>query len=224
MDRLTILKVKGIDPDRISAIHAEVARLNEEVDKLEGYLLEHPTAKALEDKLEAECVAQYEDWKQDQLKYLMSENRKKDDELMYRDPGQRAELALRRSARASVIADFKSAVRVSLEKSGDWPHRSQTNQESRVASILKCALGDEYANYYGIEVRIHASFGFRVHASYTFPPERDGRKNIRDIVNERDAHFELIPGDYLYGKLFELLGIKPTDGELDLSKMLLPKQ
>ncbi len=224
MDRLTILKVKGIDPDRISAIHAEIARLNAGVETLEGFLLAHPTAKALEAKLEAECVAQYKDWKHHQLEYLMSEDRKKNDELMYRDPGQRAELAQSRAARAHVIADFKSTAQVSLEKSGDWPHRSQTNQESRVASILKCALGDEYVNYYGIEVRIRASFKFKVRASYTFPAERDRQRGVQNIISECED-FELIPGDYLYGKLFELLGIKPVDGEPDVSKMLLsPKQ
>jgi hypothetical protein len=86
-------------------------------------------------------------------------------------------------------------------------------------------LGDaERGDCYGIEVSIQASFEFRIRASYTFPPERDGMKDIRDIVNEREASFEFIPGDYLYGKLFELLGIKPKAGEVDLNKMLLPKE
>ena len=206
--RMTILKVKGVSPDRISAIHAEVERLNNKA-ATEALLSEHPIMGAIKAKLEAECHIRAENWKRTELELVARGYRAI--EAMTAPPDTKDNCRRTQDERKDRLEKFQSVATVSVVLRG---------LKENPVEILKSGLSDsgDY-RYYGLEIQIQAGFAVEVDAKFSIS-DNAGGPPIERITKPRD--FELIPGGYLYGRLFELLGIRPADGEPDLSKFLVP--
>jgi hypothetical protein len=222
LKRMTILKVKGVSPDRISAIHEEVRSLRDE-RRVRALLEKHPVLAVIKAKLEAECRARAESWKRGRLDRIASGYQDLETSTAHTE----TKAAWRRSQDALKVAieAFQSEVIVSVEILPD-----SLGFISRVdpcdhpfAEILKSTMcDDELRDYYNLEIRIQASLEVKVTAQFSMHVEdRWVKPSVEKVVDGK--LYELIPGEYLYGKLFELLGIKPADGDPDLSKILARK-
>lgn len=213
---LTLIKVKGVSPDKVSAIHAEVSRLTSQA--VADSIKEHPTLKRLAGEVLVKCERVGTETYTKSL-----ENARASLEDKWSKAYGHTDYKGSRDYQSQKAHLEKELEKVEGYKPEAFVDIRATRPRIEIVSSKLTTEGD-----YEMEIKVGScsvgiagSYHYLVSNGYSFETQsscplfrfKSDRGHDRP---ETTWWFEFNPGVWLYGNLFALLGVVPTNEDIEL--------